>query len=244
MKRKKQPSIFRQELKRDWNTFKSLHGKKKLQFYWDYFKWHTVAFLFIIVTVCTFANMLWEGARPCRLRVCVVLNTDDNCSSWFREFTRELQSDGRKGDVDVNLDQPFDYDNMYYYVQEIEIMTTVSSARMDIAICGPDLYSYLLALNACLPLDASLSPDLRAALTESGRLVYDTANLTIDKSGNVNPTDGIDGYYAIDLSDTIFDSKYNQPEEKDDAEPLYAVIIANTEHLDDCEALIRALIRS
>ena len=34
-KKKKEPSIFRQEIRRDWHTFKSLDPKGKLQFLWD-----------------------------------------------------------------------------------------------------------------------------------------------------------------------------------------------------------------
>ena len=183
--------------------------------------------------------MLYEGQKPCRLRVCVVLNTEDDCSRWFRQFTEELTADEKPGMVDVNLDQPFDYDNRYYYVQEIEVMTTVSSGRMDVAVCGKDMYSYLLALNACMTLDDTLSDDLLSSLSDRGKLVYDTANLTQDENGNVNPEDGIDGYYAIDLSGSEFYELYNQTE--DEQEPLYAVIISNTEHFEDCETLLRAL---
>lgn len=241
-KKKKQKSTFMQELHRDLKTLKSLPWKKKIEFFWDYYKWPAIAGIFIIITVCTFARMFYEGQKPCRLRVCVVLNTDLNCSAWFQPFIESLQSDGKPGAIDINLDQPFDYDNMYYYVQEIEVMTTVSSGRMDIAICGQDMYSYLLALNACLPLDKGLSADLASYLLTEGKLVYDTANLTQDKNGNVNPADGIDGYYAVDLSGTEFYDLYNQTE--DGTEPLYAIIISNTEHLADCESLLRALIHS
>lgn len=239
MKKNKKSSVFLLELRRDWNTLKNLHGRKKLEFLWDYYKWHTVAVIFALVTICTFANMLYEGQKPCRLRACVVLNTEDDCSQWFRQFTEELTADGKPGMVDVNLDQPFDYDNRYYYVQEIEVMTTVSSGRMDVAVCGKDMYSYLLALNACMPLDETLSDDLLSSLSDSGKLVYDTANLTQDENGNVNPEDGIDGYYAIDLSGSEFYELYNQT--GDEEEPLYAVIISNTEHFEDCEALLKAL---
>lgn len=238
-KKSKTPSVFRQELRRDWNTFKSLSGKERLQFIWDYYRWRIVTCLFAVFIICAFAHMFWEGQKPCRLRVCVVLNTEDDCSPWFRSFTKELQSDGKPGLVDINQDQPFDYDNRYYYVQEIEVMTTVSSRRMDVAICGEDMYSYLLALNACLPLDEGLSDDLSAAFMEHGKLVYDTANLTIDEHGKVNPEDGIDGYYAVDLTGTEFETMYNQTENED--EPLYAVVISNTDHLEDCEALLEAL---
>ncbi len=241
MKKKKKPeSAFLKELRRDLQTLKSLPFKKKLVFFWDYYKWPAITAAFILITICTFAHMFYEGQKPCRLRVCVVLNTDDNCSPWFEPFVKELQADGKPGAVDINLDQPFDYDNKYYYVQEIEVMTTISSGRMDIAVCGPDMYSYVLALNACLPLDSSLSPELSSSLMESGKLVYDTAGLTIDEHGNTNPADGIDGYYAVDLSGTEFYDLYNKAKDGIE-EPLYAVIISNTEHLEDCEALLKAL---
>lgn len=241
-KSRKEPSIFRQELRRDWNTFKSLNWKKKLQFLWDYYRWKILVSVFALATVVSFAHMLWEGQNPRRLQVCVVLNNDADCSGWFHQFARELKADGKPGKVDINLDQPFDYDDQYYYVQELEVMTTVSSGRMDLAVCGPDMYSYLLALNACMPLDGALTGSLSASLLESGKLVYDTANLTQDEQGNVNPADGIEGYYAVDLSGTAFYDAYNQPSDEKEQEPLYAVIISNTEHMDDCEALLQALL--
>lgn len=237
MKKNKKPSILRQELSQDLKTFRGLSGKQRVVFLWDYYRWPIITVLFLLFVVCLVAQMLWEGQKPCRLRACVVLNTDEDCSLWFHDFTKELTSDGKPGAVDVNLDQPFDYDNRYYYVQEVEVMTTISSGRMDIAVCGEDMYHYLLALNACLPLDTGLSPELSVSLSD--RLVYSTANLTEDENGSVNPADGIDGYFAVDLSGTGFDAAYNQTE--DEREPLYAVIISNTRHLADCEALLRAL---
>ncbi len=240
MKKNRKNSYLVQDIKRNWNTFKSLNGKKRLEFIWDYYKWRIIVITFSIIVICTFVHMLYEGQKPCRLQACVVLNTEDNCSKWFDKFTEELVSDGKPGKVDINLDQPFDYDNKYYYVQELEVMTTVSSMRMDIAICGKDMYSYLLALNACMPLDKSLPDDLVDFLSDNNKLIYDTANLKIDKNGNVNPEDGIDGYYAVDLSETEFDNLYNQTE--DTKEPLYAVIISNTQHLEDCIKLLRALL--
>ena len=128
MAKNKQNSVFIQEIHRNFNTFKSLHGKQRLQFIWDYYKWRIIVIIFSIVTVCTFASMLYEGQKPCRLQACIVLNTEDDCSRWFDKFTEELTSDGKPGKVDINLDQPFDYDNKYYYVQELEVMTTVSSS--------------------------------------------------------------------------------------------------------------------
>ncbi len=240
MKKKKPSSILMMELKQDWNTFRKLSGKRKVEFIWDYYKWKILAIFAAVFVLCLSAHILWEGQRPCRLRVCVVLNTEDDCSKWFRSFTENLISDGKPGAVDVNLDQPFDYDNMYYYVQEAEVMTTISSGRMDLAVCGSDMYEYLLALNACLPLDTGLSKELADTLSAQGRLVYGTANLTEDKYGQVNPKDGIYGCYAIDLEGTDFSLEYNQTEEK---EPLYAIVIRNTQHLTDCEALIQELIK-
>ncbi|MDE7266216.1 MAG: hypothetical protein K2N89_01965 [Lachnospiraceae bacterium] len=233
-----------ENLRRDLDTLKTLDTRQKLQFLWDYYKWYVISTVCILFIVGTFAHILWEGQKPCRLRVCVVLNTEDDCGSWFREFAKDLKADGKPGDVDVNQDQPFDYDNRYSYLHEIEVMTTISSQRMDIAVCGADMYRYLLALNACLPLDTALSDDLVSYLSTQGMLRYDTANLTEDEDGNIDLADGIDGYFAVDLAGTEFYEIYNQTEENGEPleEPLYAVIISNTEHLEDCKTLLRALV--
>jgi hypothetical protein len=130
---------------------------------------------------------------------------------------------------------------MYYYVQEMEVMTTVSSGRMDVAICGEDMYSYLLALNACLPLDEALPADLIDQLKNTGQLIQSTAGLQEDDSGNVDLSQGIDGYFAIELSDTEFGQTYNQTSDEEET-PLYAVIISNTDHLDDSVSLLYALL--
>lgn len=238
MKKKKKKSRLWRELGQDWATLKSLSPRDRAVFIWDYYKWPIVILCSLIFVCCLFAHMLWEGQKPCRLRVCVVLNTEESCSPWFYTFTKNLTADGKPGAVDVDQDQPFDYDNTYYYVHEIEVMAKVSSGRIDFAICGSDMYRYLLALNACLPLDTALSDSLAETLLAEGRLVYSTANLTEDEDGNINPADGIDGYYAVDLAGTPFSEVYNQTEEE---EPLYGVIISNTEHLADCEALLKAL---
>ena len=228
------------DLKRDWATLRSLRGKKLLGHIWYYYKFYILAGIFLLFAAYTVGHIIWEGQRPCRLRVCVVLNTDDYGGEWFDDFTQELTADGKSGAVDVNLDQPFDYDNMYYYVMELEVMTTVSSRRMDVAVCGEDMYSYLLAINACLPLDEALPSPLLETVT--GRLVYSTANLQQDKNGQINPDDGIDGYFALDLEGTAFETAFNQADKfGDEPGPLYAVIISNTEHLDDSIALIEAL---
>ena len=63
--KEKEPSIFRQEMKRDWNTFKNLKGfKKKLGFLWDYYKLPVTLLVTLLVFVCIFAHMLWEGQKP------------------------------------------------------------------------------------------------------------------------------------------------------------------------------------
>lgn len=239
MRVKKQPSFFHRELVRDWNTLKSLDGgKRKAEFIWDYYKIPILFGLTLILTAAIFAHMIWEGQKPCRLRVCAVLNSDESCLDWFRNFETELQEDGIPGTVDLNEDQPFDYSSSYYYLYEIEVMTTISSQRMDAAVCGADMYSYLLALNACLSLEETLPEELFATLFDAGMLDYNTANLTVDEEGNTDPGDGIPGYYAVNLSGTAFAEAYDQP-----GAPLYAVIISNTEHRSDAVALIRALVQ-
>ncbi len=238
-KETKGPSYFRMEVQRNWNTFKSLPGiRKKAGFIWDYYRLPIILSIMLLVFAVIFAHMLWEGQKPKRLQVCVVLNSTDSCLDWFADFEKNLQKDGNNGSVDVNEDQPFDYSNSYYYLYELEVMTTISSERMDVAICGPDMYSYILALNACYPLDEALPEYLFTELDQKGMLDFNTANLQIDENGLIHPEDGIPGCYAVNISDTSFAGRYDRTEDK---VPLYAIIIRNTGHLNDAVALIRAL---
>lgn len=230
---------FVQDLKQDLKTLKTLDGRQKLQFIWDYYKWKILTVITVIVIIINLILILIEGQRPYSLRVCAVLNTEDDCADWFGELEEELKHSGSKYGIDLNQDQPFDYDNVYYYVQELEVMTTISSYRMDVAICGEDLYSYLLALNACMTLDEHLPQELFDTLQSRDMLDYNTANLTIDKNGNTNPADGIDGCYAIRLTETDFYETYNRGND----EPLYAVVISNTEEMDNCLKLVEKIIQ-
>ncbi len=238
--KKKDPNlhVLRNEAKRDWATFKRLKGMQRVRFLWDYYKIPFALAALLIVTVAVFGVMLYQGRRPCRLRVCAVLNTDDSCAWWFNQFEKELEQDGIPGGIELNEDQPFDYSNPYYYMYETEVMTTIGSYRMDVAVCNADMYSYVLALNACMPLDEALPESFFEDLDERGMLDYNTANLQIDEEGNTNPEDGIDGCYAVNLEGTQFAEMYNQT---DDDEPLYVVIISNTDNLEDAVTLVEAL---
>ena len=221
---------------------KSLHGLKKLEYIWDYYRYRIAAGIVILIIAVTAINMLVEGRRHYRLDICAVLNTEDDCSSWFKDFEKSLAADGG-GRIRVNYDQPFDYDNRYYYVQELEVMTTVSSYRMDAAVCNGDMYSYLLAINACARLNEVLDPETFNTLTASGAIKEDTAALQADKNGQVDPADGIPGFYGVNLTETAFGQAYNIPADGSEPEPLYAVIISNTDNMPDAVTLIKELIK-
>lgn len=242
----KTPSIFRQEVNRDWNTFRRLDFKRKMRFLWDYFRFKIIAAIVIVVVVVSAGIALYHGQQPCRLQVCVVLNNEMRCQSWFDGFFDELQADGNKARCDLNEDQPFDYHNKYYYVQELEVMTTISSQRMDVAVCGPDMYEYVLALNACMPLDTALSDSTMKSLEDKGMLVTSTAGLRYNDDGTLDESDAVDGIFAIDITNTEFGHEYNDKQKLEDGEtnaPLYAIIITNTEHTEDSVKLIEALIK-
>lgn len=241
-----QESIFKQEVKRDLATLKRLHGKKRIRFIWDYFRYKILAFIAIIIVITIAAKLLYQGQRPYRLRVCAVLNNELHCDEWFNPFFEELEKDGKKGACELNMDQPFDYNNKYYYVMELEVMTTISSGRMDVAICGPDMYEYLLSLNACMPLDQALSKDHYQALESKHMLMQATAGLKYKEDGTLDYTDAQEGIFAIDISDTDFGKKYNEEQELEDGQEkkaLYAIIISNTDHKEDALKLIEEIIK-
>ncbi|MDO4976079.1 MAG: hypothetical protein Q4E53_02340 [Eubacteriales bacterium] len=242
MKKQKKPkSIFRQEVERDINTFKRLPVKKKIQFIFDYFKWYILAAITILIILITFAQMIYNGQKPCRLRTLVVLNNEENCSSWFDDFEKDLKSDGLPGAFDVNQDQPFDPNNSYFNLQQVEVQAMVSSYRVDVAIGGPALYDYLLYLNACYPLEQILPSETYDSLNSSGMIVFGRADFSYNEDGSIDYSKAVDGNYAIDISNTSFGKKYNKQEDEKN-EPLYAIILSNTKHKEDSLKLINCLL--
>lgn len=245
-KGKKQESVFIKEVRRDIHTFKRLDGRKRVRFIWDYYKWKIIAAVTAMAIIITFTNLLWQGQKPCRLRVCVVLNNDQSCKDWFHTFFEDLSSDGKKGALDLDEDQPFDYKNAYVNVQELEVRTKIGAQRIDVAVCGPDMYSFLLALNACTALDTVLPEETVSLLLKEGLLVKDTANIVYTREGTLDTSNAVEGYFAADLTNTAFGHKYNDVQKTEDGEekkPLYAVVISNTMHPDDSAELIKALCR-
>lgn len=201
----------------------------------------------ILITVPTILSILWEGQKPCRLHVRILPDTVIDCKEWVSSFTDDLQSDGKPGTVEILFDQAFTRDNPYHQVQEMEILATISSKRLDAAVCSEDLFQYLLELNACLPLEQGLSGELYQTLLDSSQLVYRRAGTSADEASVTNKRDEtgrdrIGGYYAVDLSRSAFYAQYGPSvPESGGRPPLYLVILSNTEHLEDCAALVRAL---
>jgi hypothetical protein len=239
MKKKKEKSMYQAEMERDIQTFHRLHGKEKLQFIYDYYKWYILAAIVILFAIVTFAHNFWEAQKPYRLRTCVVLNTDADCSSWFDSFEKTLKSDGKSGDFELTIDQHFDNNNNYVHVRETTVQSTISAGRMDVAVCGPDMYHYLLMTGACMPLDQAFSEEDLNSLKTEDMLVYATANVIENDDGTTDDSNAEEGYYAVDISNTAFGKTYNNREETDLA--LYAVIISNTTHLDDSVTQVKAL---
>ncbi len=213
--------------RQEWETVMRLHGLKRLQHIWIYYRARIFVIIFAVFTIATFAHILWEGQKPCRLRVCVMLDTGESCEEWFDEFAEGLKQDGKPGDVDLSEDRLFKYDDPYSSVMAAEIMATVSSQRMDVAICGEDLYSYLLSLNACMDMDDVWSEEAK------GDMIFVTG-----EAGATEAEEGVTGEFALDLTESAFAEKYNEGK---DGGLLYGVIISNTEHLEDARTLLETL---
>jgi len=157
-----------------------------------------------------------------------MLDTGESCEEWFDRFAEELKQDGKPGDVDLSEDRLFKYDDPYSSVMAAEIMATISSQRMDVAICGEDLYTYLLSLNACMDMDDVWSED------EKGNMVFVTS-----EAGATETEEGVTGEFALDLTGSAFAEKYNGGK---DGGPLYGVVISGTEHLEDACTFLESIL--
>ncbi len=226
MKKVKEESAFVRDRKQEIATIMSLHGFKRLEHIWIYYRARIFVTCFVIFVIYTFANMLWEGQKPCRLRVCAVLEGTESCEEWFGGFYEELKKDGKTGEVILDEDFFYDAENSYIQMMQAELMAMVSAQRLDVAVCGKDMYEYLLSINACMEMDELWGPD------KPSEMVFAEGE---PAQGEGKPA--VKGDYAAVLTGSAFSKKYNSQAEG----PLYAVVISNTEHIDDAKSLLKAI---
>lgn len=229
---------FQAELKRDIRTFHRLSPKEKAQFIFDYYRWKILAGIFVLAILISVSQIIWEGQKKYDLYVCTVTDRETDFSEWFDEFAAEESSATKKCKISLNQDQPFDYTSNNYQVYELEVLTKISANLMDVAICNKDMYSYLLAINACASLDTLLNDEYLEQLKNKRRLNYETANLQIQEDGSVDETQGIPGYYAIKVEKKDF-SKHLPASE--DSDTLYVVFIKNSCHTDQGIRLLKKI---
>lgn len=203
---------------------RSMSGKDRAWYIWAYYKFHILAVIVAVVLVCNIGAAIYRSTFDTVL-YCVYLNSRGtegvNAAPLEQDFAAYLELDQKHSVTTESAFISFDDSATdYSYASMAKITALVASQELDVLIGDQASTDHYASLNAFMDLETSLSPEL-LALAED-RLYY------------AKGEDGTEYPCAIDLSGTGFAEESNLAQDT----PLLG-IIANTEHIDTAEALIR-----
>lgn len=178
-------------------SFKQLSNAQKLEYIWDYYKFHLLTVLFILFLVIAGIFYLRLDARPDILNG-YLLNSnwgDDKAQELLQAFADANGYDLEKGNAYFNSSVYIDVQlkDQMSSVAYTKVMSDLDMKRTDFYFCNQEMFDYFGEKEAFLNLETALSEDTLNKYQD--RLITTT---TYNEDGSVAET-----YAAgIDISDS------------------------------------------
>lgn len=216
-------------------NLKQLHGKKKIQYIWDYYKLPITVlciFLYIIVYIL-YRHFSYRNPVIYTALVNVAVGEDLNkkLSTDFLNFLN-LSPSKNKVELYTGLYLTDDEQNAYYqytYASRIKILATIDGELLDVVLMNKEAFDAFSQNGYLCDLDMLLSQktpdfynDIKSDLSSNIIILEDNANdLIFDPSISYYAVTE-EYYYGLDLSRT------NLIQQAGFEEPVYLGIIANS----------------
>lgn len=177
-------------------SFQKLSWNDKLEYLWDYYKFHVLGIIFVLALVIAGIFYLKEDSKPDILNG-YLLNSnwgDDKAQELLQEFAAAQGYDLEKGNAYFNSSVYIDVQlqDQMSSVAYTKVMSDLDMKRTDFYFCNEEMFDYFGEKEAFLNLETAVSSELLEKYKE--RLITTT---TYDEDGNVLKT-----YVAgIDVSD-------------------------------------------
>lgn len=177
-------------------SFQKLSWNDKLEYLWDYYKFHVLGIIFVLALVIAGIFYLKEDSKTDILNG-YLLNSnwgDDKAQELLQEFAAAQGYDLEKGNAYFNSSVYIDVQlqDQMSSVAYTKVMSDLDMKRTDFYFCNEEMFDYFGEKEAFLNLETAVSSELLEKYKE--RLITTT---TYDEDGNVLKT-----YVAgIDVSD-------------------------------------------
>lgn len=208
-------------------SFKELSFERKLEYLWDYYKFHFLGGLFVLLLLIGSILIWQENSKPDILNG-YLLNSnwgDDLAKELLEDFVDAKGYDLEQGNAYFNSSVFIDTDikDQMSTVAYTKVMTDLDMKEIDFFFCNQEMFEYFGEKETFLNLTQNLPTDMLDKFQNN--LV--TTNI-YDENGNVTDT-----YVAgIDISDAPVLLKMQEERKLYEDGQVFLTIPYNTTHLD------------
>lgn len=208
------------EFKEERNTIKQKSLKEKISYFFDYYKWHTVAVIAILAAVVSMI-IHWVNLKDCALYVCLLNTmTFSQTKDYVQRFEEYAEID--RADYEVTFDT-----SMYIEIGGRDSVTATSFQKLtvytaagdlDVIVTDPEIIEYYV--------DQGIFYDLRQILSPEQIALYEPYFFYVDQVI-------IDAIQEAEARNETYDAVFSDPRQPETMENPIPVGI----FLDDCQGL-------
>jgi len=233
LERQQEKEDQREKRRQERQKIASLHGKKRLQYLWDYYKvW--LVFLAIAIVAVNIAVTIVRGLMTKTLLQVSALSADYNAASDQMQKDFSSYIGGLKKHEELSFDLSIDLHpgevTQAEQVADVKLQVQVSSGTLDVVLVPDYAFSYIQQRGMLMSLDDVLSPDEIETYGKAGDLAYASApdlqalsEQDASEAGTLDP-EGESTVRAV----TALSSLQNQTEPGTEAAEAEAETVAET----------------
>lgn len=178
LERQQEKEEQREKRRQERQKIASLHGKKRLQYLWDYYKvW--LVFLAIAIVAVNIAVTIVRGLMTKTLLQVSALSADYNAASDQMQKDFSSYIGGLKKHEELSFDLSIDLRpgevTQAEQVADVKLQVQVSSGTLDVVLVPDYAFSYIQQRGMLMSLDDVLSPDEIETYGKAGDLAYASA---------------------------------------------------------------------
>lgn len=208
------------EFKEERNAIKQKSLKDKISYFFDYYKWHTVAIIAILAAAVSMI-IHWVNMKDSALYICLLNTmTFSQTKDYIQRFEEYAEID--RADYEVTFDT-----SMYIEIGGRDSVTATSFQKLavytaagdlDVLITDPEIIEYYV--------DQGMFYDLRQILSSEQMTLYEPYFFYVDQAV-------LDAIQDAEARDETYDAVFSDPRQPEAMENPIPVGI----FLDDCQRL-------
>lgn len=164
------------EFKEERDKVKAQPLKKRLEYFWDYYKWYVIGGILAVVLLCNFIHSIVSKKDYALFGIVVDGSVIGDEEALLEDFYEYAKIDTDKYEVLMNSDLSTSQSNNQGLETSQFILTHLTGRDLDFALMESESYQQYSGQGLFLDLRLVLDEELFAALEAEGRIFYADGN--------------------------------------------------------------------